>query len=91
VCSQNEIRLPPRNLFRAADDYVVANNCAEAIDLGTQLDLDDLSLLQFCGGFFGVGLEGCVWGDVGARRDGGAVSNTLDDLLALVNLGDLLV
>jgi hypothetical protein len=55
------------------------------------LDLDDLSLLQLGGCLFGVGLEGGVWGDVGARRDGGAVSDTLDDLLALVDLSDFLL
>jgi hypothetical protein len=91
VCSQDEVCLPSSDLLRAADDYIVANDCAEAIDLGTELDLDDLSLLQLGGCLFGVGLEGCVWGDVGARRDGGAVADALDDLLALVDLSNFLL
>jgi hypothetical protein len=91
VCSQNEVCLPSSDFLGGANDDVVANNCAEAIDLGAQLNLDHLSLLQCRSGFLGVGLEWCVRGDVGARRDGRAVSNALQDLLALVDLGNLLI
>lgn len=91
MCSQNEICLPSGDLVGSSDNDIVANDRAEAIDLGTELDLDNLSLLQCDSGFLCIGLEGCVRGDVGARRDGGAVSNALEDLLALVDLGDLLV
>lgn len=91
VCSQKEICLASGDFLSGANNDIVANNCAETIDLGAQLNLDNLSLLQCRGGFLGVGLEWCVWGDVGAWGDGGAVSNALHDLLALVDLGNLLV
>lgn len=67
VCSQNQICLASSNLLCGTDNNIVADDGAEAIDLSTQLDLDNLSLLQLRLGFFGVGLEGGVGGDVGAR------------------------
>ena len=91
MCRQDEICLTSSDFIRLADNYIVTNNGTEAIDLGAQLDLDNLSFLQCRGGLLGVGLEWCVWGDVGARRNGSAVSNALWDLLALVNLGNFLL
>jgi hypothetical protein len=54
------------------------------------LDLDDLSLLQCSGGFLGIGFERRVRRNVGAWGDGRAVSDTLQYLLALVDLANFL-
>jgi hypothetical protein len=69
----------------------VADNGTEAINLSTELDLDALGSLELDGGLLSVGLEGSVGGDESAGRDGGGVSDTLCDLLALVDLCDLLL
>lgn len=90
VCSQNEISFATSDFSRVTDNDIVANDSAETVDLSTELDFDNFALLECCGGLLGVGLEGRVGSDVGARRDGGAVSNALLDLFALVDLGDFL-
>jgi hypothetical protein len=59
--------------------------------VSTELDLDALGGLELDGGLLSVGLEGSVGGDESAGRDGGRVSDTLCDLLALVDLGDFLL
>jgi hypothetical protein len=53
------------------------------------LDLDHLSFLQCGSGLLGVGLERGVRGDIGARRNGGAMTDALENLLALVDLANL--
>jgi hypothetical protein len=54
------------------------------------LDLDNLSCLECGGSFLGIGLKWSVGSDVGARRDGCAVSNALENFLAFVDLGNFL-
>jgi hypothetical protein len=54
------------------------------------LDLDDLPLLQCGSGFLGVGLERSVGRNVRAGRNSRAVSDALQDLLALVDLANFL-
>lgn len=77
--------------LRRGNNDRVADNGTKTIDLSTELDLDALGSLELDGGLLGVRLEGSVGGDERAGRDGGRVSNTLCDLLALVDLGDLLL
>lgn len=89
MCGQEEVCFTAADLVRGADQDRVANDGGEAIDLSTELNLDDLALLQGDCGFLGIRLQGRVWGDVGARGDGGAVPNALSNLLALVDLGRL--
>lgn len=91
MCGKNQIRLSSRDLICAANDDVVADNGTESINLSTKLDLDNFAFLQGNRSFFGIRLKRCVGGDVCARRNGRAVSNSLDDLLALVDFGDLLI
>lgn len=54
----------------------VANDCSEAIDLGTKLDLDDVAGLEGDGSLGLVRLEWGVWGDEGIWGDGRWVGNT---------------
>jgi len=89
VGSKEEVSFTAADLVRAADQDRVADNGRESIDLSTELDLDNLTLLQCSCGLLSVSLQRSVGGDVGARRDGGAVANALGDLLALVDLGRL--
>jgi hypothetical protein len=91
VCSEQEIGFLSSDLAGGADQDVVADNGAETVDLSAELNLDNLSSLECGCGLLGVGLEGSVWGDVSARRDGGAVTNALEHLFATVDLGDLFV
>lgn len=91
VGSQHQVGLAALNHITGANNDGVAHNGGEAIDLGAQLDLDGLASLQRRRSLLGVGLEGRVGGDVGAGGDGGAVADALGDLLALVDLGDLLL
>jgi hypothetical protein len=69
----------------------VADNGAEAVNLSTKLDLDTLGGLEFDNGLIGIALQGSVWSDKGAGRDGGGVGDTLDNLLSLVDLCNLLL
>ena len=91
VCSEQEIGLLSSNLAGGANQDVVADNGAESVNLGTKLDLDNLASLECGRSLLGVGLEGSVRGDVSAGGDGGAVTNSLEHLLAAVDLGDLFV
>ena len=76
---------------RTANNDSVADNRAEAIDLGTELDLDGLAGAELGLSLFGVGDERRIGRDVGARRDGARVRDTLGDALALEYLGDFIV
>lgn len=87
VCSCQKIRSLASDL---ANDDVVADNGSEAIDLSTELDLNDLAGLQRGGRLLTIGLERSVRCDVRAGRNGGAVTNALGDLLSPVDLADLL-
>ena len=53
------------------------------------MDLDSLSSLESPLCLLGIGLEWRVGRNIRARGDGCAVTNTLGDLLALVDLSDL--
>jgi hypothetical protein len=69
----------------------VANNGTESVNLGTKLDLDGLALLDLDSGLSLVALQGRVRGDIGAGGDGRGVGEALVDLLAAVDLGNLLL
>jgi hypothetical protein len=75
----------------AANNDGVADNGTEAIDLGTELYLHSLAGLEGGLGLLRVGHERGVGSDVCAGRNGARVGDTLDDALALVDLGDLLL
>ena len=64
-------------VLRGNDNHVTDNG-SEAIDLSTQLDLDDLTGLQGSLGLGGVGHKGGVGCHIGARRDGSRVRDTWD-------------
>lgn len=78
-------------LVLGGSDDSVANDGAEAIDLGTELDLDGLSLLDLDTGLSLVGGKGSIGSDVGRGGDRGGVGEALVDLLASVDLGNLLL
>lgn len=69
----------------------VANNGTEAIDLSAELDLDGLTGLDLDGSLLLVGAQGSIGSDKSGGRDGGGVRETLGDLLATVDLGELLL
>lgn len=75
----------------AANNDGVADNGTEAINLSTELDLDSLAGLEGGLGLLRVGHERGVGSDVCAGRNSARVGDTLDDALALVDLGDLLL
>lgn len=75
----------------AANDDSVADNGTEAINLSTELDLHSLSGLEGGLGLLRVGHERGVGSDVCAGRNSARVGDTLDDALALVDLGNLLL
>lgn len=58
------------------DDVHVTDNSSESINLGTELDLDDLASLQSDLGLGGIGHKGSVGSDIGAGRDGSGVRDT---------------
>jgi len=59
-----------------ANDKHVTDDGSKAIDLSTQLDLDDLAGLQGGLGLGGIGHQRSVGSHIGARRDGSGVGNT---------------
>lgn len=75
----------------AANDDSVADNSTEAIDLSTELDLHGLAGLQGSLGLLLIRHQRGVGRDVCAGGNGARVRDTLGDLLALVDLGDLLL
>jgi hypothetical protein len=85
VSGKQQVCVPPRNL--ASDNDIVANNCAESVNLCAELDLDDLTGLEDGLCFLEVGFERGVGRDVGAWGDGDGVAGTLCDFLALEDLG----
>lgn len=91
MCSKDEVCLASRDFATAANNDIVADDSAEAINLSPELNLDDFSLFYCCRSLLGVRLERRVRGNVRARGNGRAVPNALDDLFAFVDLGDLLL
>lgn len=75
----------------AANNDGVTDNGTEAIDLSTELDLHSLAGLEGGLGLLRVGHERGVRSDVCAGRNSARVGDTLDDALALVDLGNLLL
>jgi hypothetical protein len=63
-------------LIGVLGDNRVANNRAEAVNLGSQLDLDGLAGLDLDSSLLLVRLEGRVGGYEGGGRDGGRVGKT---------------
>ncbi len=63
-------------LGSAWDNDGVADDGSEAVDLGTELDLDDIAGLELDLGLSLVGLERGVWGDESVWGDGGWVGDT---------------
>lgn len=63
------------------NDHHITDNGSEAIDLSTQLDLDDLTGLQGGLGLGGIGHQGGVGSHIGARRDGSRVGDTFSSLI----------
>lgn len=75
----------------AANNDSVADDGTEAVDLGTELDLHGLAGLQGGLGLLRIGHKRGVGSDVCAGRNSARVGDTLGDVLALVDLGDLLL
>lgn len=75
VGSQDQVR-GAGLILAAGDDDVVANDCSETVDLGTELDLDHITGVQDNLGLGLVGLERGIWGDERRRGDGGRVGDT---------------
>lgn len=75
----------------AANNDSIANNCAKAVDLGAELNLHRLAGLQGDLGLLSIGDQRSVGSNERAGRNGAGVGNALGDLLALVDLGDLLL
>ena len=73
--SQNEVR-SAGVLLGAWHDDVIADDRSEAVDLCTELDLDDIASNEDNGGLGLVGLERGIWGDEGSGRDGRWVGDT---------------
>lgn len=76
----NEVCLTARHLIVTLalsrnDDHITRNG-TEAIDLGTELDLDDLTRLQSSFGLRRIGRQRSIGSNVGARGDGSWVSDT---------------
>ena len=57
------------------DNDGVANNCSETVDLGTELDLDDIAGVKCDGSLSLIGLQWGVWSDECIWGDGGWVRN----------------
>jgi hypothetical protein len=75
----------------AANNDGVADNSTEAIDLSTELDLHRLAGLEGSLSLLRIGHERGVGSDVCAGRNSARVGDTLGDVLALVDLGNLLL
>lgn len=75
MSSQNQVR-GAALVLAAGYDNVVANDRSEAIDLGTELDLDHIASVQDNGGLGLVGLERGIWSDERGWGDGGRVGDT---------------
>lgn len=89
VSSDNEVRLAAgHNILGIllTDDDHIANDGTESIDLGTELDLDNLTGLQDSLGLGGIGQEGGVGSDIGAGGDSGRVRDTLFNIRIKVGL-----
>jgi hypothetical protein len=65
------------------DDEHVADNGTESINLGTELDLDDLTGLQGGLGLSGIGHQRSVGSHIGVRRDGSGVGDTLGSSISM--------
>jgi len=78
-------------LILLRNDDGVANNRTEAIDLGTELDLDGLAGFELNSGLLLVSGQRGVRSDEARGRDSGGVREALGDLLATVDLGKLLL
>jgi hypothetical protein len=77
------------SLVFGSGDHSVTDDGTEAIDLGTKLDLDGLTILNLGAGLSLVGGKRSVGSDVGRGGDGSGVGETLVDLLSSVDLGNL--
>lgn len=92
---EHEVGLPSRQGLLSVSlwthDDRIADNGTKSIDLCTELNLCSLSSLECNLGLFSVGCQRSVGRYVGARRDGARVRDALEDLLALVDLGNLIV
>jgi len=91
VGGENKVSLATLEFAIGTNDDRVADDGTEAVNLSTELDLDTFAGLELDGGLLSVGLEGSVGSNESAGRDGGGVRDTLCNLLALEDLGDLFI
>lgn len=75
IGGHEQIGLATGDLVTSTNDNRVADNRSKAVNLRTQLDLDDLTSLQGRGSFLRIGGQGSVRGHIRAGRDGGRVGN----------------